>query len=80
MMDKSQDPITIFVTKATQIFAKLIQFNIVEEYDVGFVISFLQPDEWKEKQSESKSAGALIVLSIIIIFTTCVVFFSVLYN
>lgn len=65
MMDKAQDPISGTISTWAYFIGKVLKIGFVVKYHVGFVISFIQPEHWFEKQSDEKTIGAAVVISII---------------
>mmetsp|Transcript_27149 Transcript_27149/g.24023 ORF Transcript_27149/g.24023 Transcript_27149/m.24023 type:complete len:135 (-) Transcript_27149:1803-2207(-) len=69
MFDEAQNPISKALLHLIQIFGEVAQIEFVKKYNVGFEMSFILPDEWKEDQRKQKSSGALVIVIIFAIFT-----------
>lgn len=69
MMDQAQDPIAVFFKNLVKIFLSVGPLEFLKKYEIGFVMSFIQPKTWREEQHQKKSTGSVIVLLIIAIFS-----------
>jgi hypothetical protein len=59
---------------------RFLGIGFVVKNNLGFVISFVQPDTWMTNASNEKSTGAIVVLSIMAVFLLLVLISSIIDN
>jgi len=78
MFNKAQDPVSSIISKAAFLMGEILQIGFVVRYHVGFTISWVQTDAWFERQAETKSTGAILVLTFMGIFLIIGIIFSLI--